>query len=121
LDTSDNPLFRYPVLGRTERSHWDLAVLRTGVLMDTLAIVDTVDIHLPPAIGAVEKFGQRRGFAPAVRVSPDVGADTLDVIVHLLRDDWLMGVLKNRPFAFIDIVAFLIFEMLSGLEIDRMA
>ncbi len=89
--------------------------------MDTLAIVDTVDIHLPAAIGTVEKSGQRCGLAPAVRVSPDIGADALDVIIHLLRDNRLMGVLKNRPFAFIDIVTFLVFEMLSGFEIDRMA
>ena len=33
----------------------------------------------------------------------------------------LMGVLKNRPFAFVNIVTFLVLKMLAGFEIDRMA
>lgn len=38
---------------------------------------------------------------------------------HICR--WgLMGILENRPFAFVNIVAFLVFEVLAGLEIDRM-
>ena len=80
-----------------------------------------MDVHLAAAIGAVEKPGQRCGLAPAVRVAADVGTDALDVIIHFLRDDRLMGVLENRPLAFIDIVAFLVLKMLLCLEIDRMA
>ncbi len=32
-----------------------------------------------------------------------------------------MGILKNRPLAFVNIVAFLVLEVLAGLEIDGMA
>ena len=31
-----------------------------------------------------------------------------------------MGILKNRPFAFIDIAALLVLEMLAGLEVTGM-
>ena len=119
-DKRQNNLFRYTVLGFAERSHGDFAILRTSILRNSLAVVDTMDVHLAAAVGAVEKPGQRGSFTPAVRVSPDIGADALDVIIHFLCDDRLMGVLKNRPFAFIDVVAFLVFEVLSGLEIDGM-
>ena len=80
-----------------------------------------MDVHLAAAVGAVEKPGQRRGLAPAVRVTADIGADALDVIIHFLRNDRLVGILKNRPLAFIDIVTFLVLKMLLRLEIDRMA
>ena len=109
------------MLGGAEGSYGDFAILRTGILRNTFAIVDTVDVHLAAAVGTVEKPGQRCGLAPAVRVAADIGADALDVIIHFLCNDRLMGVLENRPLAFINIVTFLVLEVLLRLEIDRMA
>ena len=120
-DKGQDYLLRDTVLGGAEGSHGDFAILRTSILRNTLAVVDTMDVHLAAAVGAIEKPGQRRGLAPAVRVAPDIGADTLDVIVHFLRDDRLVGVLENRPLAFVDIVTFLVLKVLLRLEIDRMA
>ena len=57
-------------------------------------------------------------FSPAVRVAPDVAPDALHIIKSRLVNNGLMGIFKNRPFAFIDIVAFLILEVLAGFEID---
>ena len=61
------------------------------------------------------------GLPKAVRVASGVSPDTLHIVKGLLVDDGLMGILENRPFAFIHIVAFLVLEVLAGLEIDRMA
>ena len=58
------------------------------------------------------------GLAPAVRVTPDICPDTLHIVKGFLVDDGLMGILKNRPLAFVNIVAFLVLEVLAGLEID---
>jgi len=114
-------LLSYAVLRRTEGSHGDFAILRTGILRNPLAVVDTVNIHLSATVGTVEKPGQRCGLAPAVRVSAGVGADPLDIIIHFLRDNRLVGVLEDCPLAFINIVTFLVLKMLLRLEIDRMA
>ena len=65
--------------------------------------------------------GQRMGLPKAVRVASGVSPDTLHIVKGFLVDDGLVGVLKNRPLAFIHIVAFLVLEMLAGFEIDRMA
>lgn len=56
--------------------------------------------------------------APSVWIAPDIRPDTLHIIKGFLAYDGLMGILENRPFAFIDIVALLILEMLAGLEVD---
>jgi hypothetical protein len=56
-----------------------------------------------------------------VRVAPDVAPDSLHVVKGFLVDNSVVRVLKNRPFAFINVTAFLVLEMLAGFEIDRMA
>ena len=61
------------------------------------------------------------GLAPAVRVTPDICPDTLHIVKGFLVDDGLMGILENRPLAFVNIMAFLVLEVLAGLEVDRMA
>ena len=61
------------------------------------------------------------GLAPAVRVTPDICPDTLHIVKGFLVDDGLMGILENRPLAFVNIVAFLVLEVLAGLEIDGVA
>ena len=43
-------IFIDTVLCRAELSNWDFAVLGTGILRNTLAVVGTVDIHLAAAI-----------------------------------------------------------------------
>jgi hypothetical protein len=62
-----------------------------------------------------------------VRVAPTIGAafnsapQTLNIIESGLVDYGRVRVFDNRPFAFIYIMAFLVFEMLTGLEVYRMS
>ena len=57
------------------------------------------------------------GLTPAVRVAPDIRPDALHIVKGFLVDDGLMGILENRPLAFVNIVAFLVLEVLAGLEL----
>ena len=41
-----------------------------------------------------------------------------DRVKGLLVNDSFMGILENRPFVLRDIMAFLVLEVLSGLEVD---
>ena len=109
------------MLGRTELADRNLAVLGTGILGDTLSVVSAVDIHLAAAVGTVEQACKGSCFAPAIRVSLDIASDFLHKVKGLLVDNRLMGVLKNRPFVLRHIMAFLVLEVFSGLEIDRMS
>ena len=109
------------MLGGAKHPNRGLAVLPTGILKNALAVVSAVDIHLAAAVGTVEQAGQRCGLAVAVRVAPGISPDTLYVVKSLLVDNSVMGILKNCPLVFIDIVTFLVFEMLAGLEIDGVA
>ena len=106
------------VLGGAKHSNGGLAVLPTGILRNALAVVGAVDVHLAAAVGTVEQVGQRRSLTVAVWVAPEIAPDTSYVVKGFLVDDSIMGILKNCPLVFIDIVTFLILEMLSGLEID---
>ena len=109
------------MLCAAERPAWDFAVLAASKLWVTLAVIDAMDIHLAAAVGAVHQAGQGMGLPKAVRVASGVSPDTLHIVKGFLVDNGLMGVLKNRPLTFIYIVAFLVLEVLAGLEIDRMA
>ena len=102
-------------------SNGGLTVLPTGILRNALAVVGAVDVHLTAAIGAVKQAGQRCGLAVSVRVASGISPDALYVVKGFLVNNSLMGILKNRPLVFIDIVTFLVLEMLAGLEIDGMA
>ena len=90
-------------------------------MRDSLAVVGAVDVHLAAAIGTIHEAGQGVDFSEAVRVAPDIPPDSLHVVKGFLVDNRLMGVLKNRPFAFVHIMAFLVLKVLAGLEVDRMA
>ena len=103
------------------RSNGNFAVPGAGILWNALAVVGTMDVHLAAAVGAVHQAGKGVRFAPAVRVAPDITPDALHVVKSFLVDDSFMGVFKNRPFAFIHIMAFLVLEVLTSLEVDRMA
>ena len=48
-------IFIDTVLCRAELSNWDFAVLGTGILRNTLAVVGAVDIHLAAAIGTIKQ------------------------------------------------------------------
>ena len=52
------------------------------------------------------------------RQAPDICPDALHIVKGFLVDDGLMGILENRPLTFVNIVAFLVLEVLAGLEID---
>ena len=80
--------------------------------MDSILVRYMASIHTKP---------RPLRLAPAVRVTPDICPDTLHIVKGFLVDNGLMGVLKNRPLAFIHLVAFLVLEVLAGFEIDRMA
>src|SRR5699024_10799728 len=97
-----------------------LPILAASVLRDALTVVGTVNIHLAAAIGAVHQTGQGMGLPKAVRVASGVSPDTLHIVKGFLVDDGLMGILENRPFAFVNIMAFLVLKVLAGLKIDRM-
>ena len=109
------------MLRRAARPTGNLRVVGTGVLRNELTIVDTVNIHLGPAVGAIQQSRQRSRFTPTVGVSADVCSDALHVFKGLLVDHGLVCVFKDAPFAFMDIVAFLVLEVLSCLEVDGMA
>ena len=87
-------------------------------MWNALAVVGAVDIHLAAAIGAIKQASKVSCFAPAVRVASDIPTDFLHNVKGWLVDDWLMGIFKNRPFVLRHIMAFLVLEVLSGLEID---
>lgn len=108
------------VLRGAELSDRDFAVLRAGILRDALAVVDTVDVHLAAAIGAVEQARQGSSFAPAIGVAFDASPYLLYKVIGLLVDDGFVGVLENRPLVLWDVVAFLVLEVLAGLEIAGM-
>ena len=109
------------VLCRAKGADRILPILAASVLRDALAVVCAVNIHLAAAIGAVHQAGQGMGLPKAVRIASGVSPDTLHIVKGFLVDNDLMGVLKNRPFAFVNIVTFLVLKVLAGFEIDRMA
>lgn len=76
--------------------------------MDTLVVVDMVDIHFATI---VEKSGQQCGFASTVRVSPDTGMDMLDVIVYFLSYDRFVSVFINIA-AFLSLKCFLVWKLM---------
>ena len=86
-------------------------------MRNALAVVGAVDIHLAAAVGAIEQASKWSCFAPAVRVASDIPTDFLHKVKGLLVNDRLMGILENCPFVLRDIMAFLVLEVLSGLEI----
>ena len=89
-------------------------------MCNALAVVHSMNVHLTTAISTIYQPGQRVGFTPSVWVSPDITPYTLYIIKSALIDYRLMGILKNHPLAFIYIMAFLVLEMLAGLEVTSM-
>ena len=89
-------IFIDTVLCRAELSNWDFAVLGTGILRNTLAVVGTVDIHLAAAIGTIEQAREGSCFAPTVRVASDIPTDFLHKVKGLLVNDRLMGMEEYR-------------------------
>ena len=87
-------------------------------MRNALAVVGAVDIHLASAIGTIKQACEGSCFAPAVRVASDIPTDFLHKAKGLLVNDSFMGILENRPFVLRDIMAFLVLEVLSGLEVD---
>ena len=87
-------------------------------MRNALAVVGAVDIHFASAIGTIKQACEGSCFAPAVRVASDIPTDFLHKVKGLLVNDRLMGILENCPFVLRDIMAFLVLEVLSGLEID---
>ena len=79
-----------------------------------------MDVHLAAAVRTVHQARKGSDFAPAVRIAAYISPDFLHKVEGLLVDDSFVGVLKNRPFVLRNIVAFLVLEVLAGLEIDSM-
>ena len=59
-------------------------------------------------------------FAPTVGIPSDISSYSLHIIKGFLVDNRLVGVLKDEPVIFRYIFTFLVFEMLSGFEVDGM-
>ena len=85
------------------------------------SVVGAVDVHLAAAVGAVEQSSKRGGFSPSVRVTFHVGLDSLHILKGFWGDNGGVGVLKDYPFIFVKVVAFLILEMFAGLKVDGVA
>ena len=109
------------MLRGAKRSDGVFSVLAASVLRNALAVIGAMNIHLAAAVGAVHQTSQRVCLAPAVRVTFHICPDALHVVKGFLVDDGFMGVFKDCPLALWNIVAFLILEVLAGLEIDGMA
>ena len=87
-------------------------------MRNALAVIGAVDIHLAAAIGTIKQACEGSFFAPSVRLASDIPTDFLHKVKGLLVNDRLMGILENCPFVLRDIMAFLVLEVLSDLEID---
>ena len=51
-------------------------------------------------------------------LASDIPTDFLHKVKGLLVNDSFMGIFENRPFVLRDIMAFLVLEVLSSLEVD---
>ena len=80
-----------------------------------------MDVHFRAAVRAVHQTCEWRDFAPAVRITTHIGTNALNVIKKLLRNNRFVGVFKDRPFAFGDVMTFLVPEIFARFEIDRVS
>ena len=106
------------VLGGAERPARHFRILRTSILKNTFTVVGTVDIHLTAAVGTVHQSCEGISFAPAVRVASDIETDALHVVKSFLVNNSLMGILEDRPLAFVHIMTFLVLKVLAGLKVN---
>ena len=81
-----------------------------------LAVIGAVDVHLATAVGTVEQAGKQGGFSPSVRVTLHVGTDSLHILKSFRVDNGGMGILKDYPFIFVNVVAFLSLKCLRVLK-----
>ena len=77
-------------------------------------------IHHAATVSTEQQTAQGIGLAPAIRIAPDVLAEALHVIEGGLIHDGLMRILNDRPLILIHVMAFLVLEVLSGLEVAGM-
>ena len=65
------------VLGGTERTDGDLAVLGASILWDAFAVVGAVNVHFAAAVDTIHQTGKGMRLAPTVWVAPDIRPDAL--------------------------------------------
>ena len=94
-------------------------VVAADILRLILAVVNAVDVQLAAAVRAIHQSCQRVDVSPSVRAAFDTAANTLYVIERGLVNNRFVGVLKDCPLAFIDVMTFLVLEVFTGLEVDR--
>ena len=87
---------------------------------NTLSIVYSLDIHFTAAISTIHQSYEWVRFASPVWITLYLSSDALYVIKCFLVDNRLMGVFKNQPLLFFNIMAFFILEMLVCLKVYRM-
>lgn len=75
---------------------------------------------VPAVFGAVHEAGKRGDFSEAVGGASDFGPNSRHSVKSFLVDDGLMGVIENRLSAFIDIMAFLVLKVFTGLQVHCM-
>ena len=100
-----------------ECSNRNFRICRTGILWHSLAIIYPMDIHFGTAVCTIHQTCQRVGFSPSIWISSHIASDSLHIVKSFLIYDCFLSVLKHRPVILRYIMAFLILEMLSGLEV----
>ena len=69
---------------------------------------------------SIHQTCQWMGFSPSIRIPSHIASDSLHIVKSFLIYDCCLCVLKYHPVILRYIMAFLILEMLSGLEVHCM-
>ena len=91
-----------------------------SIIGDILVVARSVNIHFTATIGTIHQSCKGVIFTPTVGIPFHISSYSLHIIKGFLVDNRLVGVLKDEPLIFGYIFSFLVFEMLSGFEVDRM-
>ena len=91
-----------------------------SIIGNILVVARFVNIHFTATIGTIHQSCKGVVLAPTVRIAFDISSYSLHIIKVFLVDNRLVGVFKDEPVIFEYIFAFLVFEMLSCFEVDRM-
>ena len=106
--------------GGTKCSTRYFCVGTASIIRDILVVTCSMHIHFTSTIGTIHQSCKGMVFAPTIGIAFDISSYSLHIIKGFLVYDWLVGVFKDEPVIFGYIFTFLVFEMLSGFEVDCM-
>ena len=106
--------------GGTKCSTRYFCVGTASIIGDILVVARSVNIHFTATSDTIHKPCKRVIVAPTVGIPFDISSYSLHIIKGFLVDNRLVRVLKDEPLIFGYISTFLVFEMLSCFEVDRM-